>query len=42
MAVDASRAQVLAVETALCFVVGVVRVRGLGTFVVAAVYILPH
>ena len=42
LAVDETRAQVLAVETALCFVVGVVRVMGLGDFVVAAVYIPPH
>ena len=39
---DETRVQVLAMETALCYVVGVVRVLGLGDFVVAAVYIPPH
>ena len=42
MAVEKTRTRVLATETALCYVVGVVRVLGLGDFVVAAVYIPPH
>ena len=42
LAVDESHACFLAFETAQCFVVGVLRQSGLGDFVVAAVYILPH
>ena len=42
LAVDESRASFLAFKTAQCFVAGVLRLLGLGDFVIAAVYIPPH
>ena len=42
MAVDSTRAEFLCFEMSLCFVAGVLRVWGLGDFVVVAVYIPPH
>ena len=41
-AVNLTHTGFLCFETSLCFVAGVPRVPGLGDFVVAAVYILPH
>ena len=42
LAVDESQACFLAFETAQCFVAGVLRLSGLGDFVIAAMYIPLH
>ena len=39
---DLTHVEFLCFETSLCFMAGVLRIWGLGDFVVVAVYILPH